>query len=666
MADENPVSDLWAKRIRAMWNWQRDFRGDNVRQTSTSVFVGSPPEQQPPPPNSNWQPRQFRVKSEENDYLVCVPYDSQDEVAGEKEYKIAKSPEKRSIAADAESEEPDTVKGVFPAYVPNQTVIWAAPFRRNGADDGLTSTSEDVSQITLMEVGVEGRTSAVFWARIDGYEVNSTGQYRYAWSEYERASSGWQSLTDGRMGTAAEDGEYATNSLEGTLANVTFGSPSLRPAPIGSYVRMYAEPLSTGTVYSFEFAPFEVGFGKPVGSASDLPVSSTIELTITDASGAAILNSSGAEETITVWRNTSRKSLYLDFISSDVFFYVKFSPNESGVDGCIFSRTEGMEVDDTYLPSGGIAISGSTAPSATDATGNAGNSDHVYVTGNFYYEKSGGTHGGWKPWFALDPSQLGADGKVFTDAADTTKGFLDDEIIVDPGGGADFWISKTVDPGGAADNKLLLEHKDQQAAIVSLTPMTSLTEPADGTVRINSASVPVDDKGHVVDASSVSNTHDIIFTSTDGSVGISTSIAAGDVTVDLGSPSAGSGGGGIRKTFWVVVEDGASTATITLDSTNDWRGRTILGGSILRYDGTVASALTATTWSNQTSLSGILIMGANRATEYSIAFGSGYELKVSATGDLQFTGVDAGAADQNWYITIHVSDRLTTNTHTIS
>jgi len=50
--------------------------------------------------------------------------------------------------------------------------------------------------------------------------------------------------------------------------------------------------------------------------------------------------------------------------------------------------------------------------------------------------------------------------KVKTNADDTTPGFLHDELIVDPGNEAPFWLKKTVTPGGAADNKLLLEHKD--------------------------------------------------------------------------------------------------------------------------------------------------------------------------------------------------------------
>jgi len=60
-------------------------------------------------------------------------------------------------------------------------------------------------------------------------------------------------------------------------------------------------------------------------------------------------------------------------------------------------------------------------------------------------------------------------GKVFTDADDTTPGFLNDEIIVDPPNGDPSWLEKSVEPGGAADNKLLIEHKDWDSARVEDT-----------------------------------------------------------------------------------------------------------------------------------------------------------------------------------------------------
>lgn len=40
MAENNPVSDLWAKRIREMWDWQQGFGGVNVRKAGKSVYVG--------------------------------------------------------------------------------------------------------------------------------------------------------------------------------------------------------------------------------------------------------------------------------------------------------------------------------------------------------------------------------------------------------------------------------------------------------------------------------------------------------------------------------------------------------------------------------------------------------------------------------------------------
>lgn len=38
--ENNPVSDLWARRIRAMWEWQQGFGGVNVRKTGRSVYIG--------------------------------------------------------------------------------------------------------------------------------------------------------------------------------------------------------------------------------------------------------------------------------------------------------------------------------------------------------------------------------------------------------------------------------------------------------------------------------------------------------------------------------------------------------------------------------------------------------------------------------------------------
>lgn len=59
MAGNNPVSDEWAHRIREMYAWIKGFKGDNVRSTGTSVYVGSPPtprrnREYPPPRVEFW------------------------------------------------------------------------------------------------------------------------------------------------------------------------------------------------------------------------------------------------------------------------------------------------------------------------------------------------------------------------------------------------------------------------------------------------------------------------------------------------------------------------------------------------------------------------------------------------------------------------------------
>jgi hypothetical protein len=104
--------------------------------------------------------------------------------------------------------------------------------------------------------------------------------------------------------------------------------------------------------------------------------------------------------------------------------------------------------------------------------------------------------------------------KTRTNAADTTAGYLDDEIIVDPGAAAFYWLSKTVTPGGAADNKLLIEHKDFVAdyAVVALedqmvyescgngVTMSSESPAADNGynyITIALYEMQIDDPGHV-------------------------------------------------------------------------------------------------------------------------------------------------------------------------
>lgn len=200
----NPVSDKWARRIRAMWDWQQGFRGDNVRQTGKSVYVGTGDTGNDSGPNTNWHPRQFRVKSEENDYLVCVPYDSQDEVAGEKEYKIAKPP---SFRGGAER------WGVYPPYVADSSVIWAAPVRRNGAEDG----SEN--KIVLMDLNFDGRSAEGFWGLVGTATDDTTNVWTYAITEQVPVAGGFADLGNGRSLTGVRNSIEDNNSGSGVQGN---------------------------------------------------------------------------------------------------------------------------------------------------------------------------------------------------------------------------------------------------------------------------------------------------------------------------------------------------------------------------------------------------------------------------------------------------------------
>jgi len=169
-------------KLQYVLDWVRGFSGDNVQNLGNTVYVGSGPQSQLPG-MENWSPQQFRVKSEENDYLVCVPYDSQTETAGTKEYKVAKAPDHRG----------DTVRrGVYPRYVPEVSVIWAAPFRRNGAEDG------DENPVVLMEINLDARNAAWFPAKITASSSSSEDH------TFVEVTSSLADLTDGRTATNAK------------------------------------------------------------------------------------------------------------------------------------------------------------------------------------------------------------------------------------------------------------------------------------------------------------------------------------------------------------------------------------------------------------------------------------------------------------------------------
>lgn len=76
-------------------------------------------------------------------------------------------------------------------------ILWVA---------GTTGT-----QWAIIDINHAKPTTA-FWAKITGNAANGTNKWKYAWTEQERTSTGWQDLTGGRSGTTLAD--FALNSLE--------------------------------------------------------------------------------------------------------------------------------------------------------------------------------------------------------------------------------------------------------------------------------------------------------------------------------------------------------------------------------------------------------------------------------------------------------------------
>lgn len=76
-------------------------------------------------------------------------------------------------------------------------IVWVA---------GTTGT-----QWAIIDINHAKPTTA-FWAKITGNAANGTNKWKYAWTEQERTSTGWQDLTGGRSGTTTTD--FALNSLE--------------------------------------------------------------------------------------------------------------------------------------------------------------------------------------------------------------------------------------------------------------------------------------------------------------------------------------------------------------------------------------------------------------------------------------------------------------------
>lgn len=296
-----------------------------------------------------------------------------------------------------------------------------------------------------------------FWFQITATAPDNLGIYD-SWQQVEVVDDGegglsWSTVVDGLTGT--DDGTlYEVNATANIpIDTVVFAMPN--PA----FDPQHPESGLPAWLFQYEL-PQTIGYGKPVSGETDVPYNAEIDLTITDEAGAPILDDEGQEQTIKVWRNALGRPLYTDFASDSIFVYVRYpAPGSNGIGGCIFSRTEAFNGYQQWLPSTGYSLlGGEQPPASTDITGDPGNSDHVHVLGKmFMLEDSDGK--GWAPWFVLDPESLGSF-KVKTDVEDTTPGYLDEEITVTPAGGGHEWIKKTVQPGGVADNKLLLEHND--------------------------------------------------------------------------------------------------------------------------------------------------------------------------------------------------------------
>ncbi|MBN1943483.1 MAG: hypothetical protein JW849_09355, partial [Phycisphaerae bacterium] len=97
-------------------------------------------------------------------------------------------------------------------------------------------------------------------------------------------------------------------------------------------------------------------------------------------------------------------------------------------------------------------------------------------------------------YFIIDVAQF-ANGKVKTDGDDVTAGYLDDEILVNTGPG-NFWLTKTVIPGGENDNQLLLEHDGWNDSRISSTTKVVDIFSAGGGVTLTS-NVPPGNRAYI-------------------------------------------------------------------------------------------------------------------------------------------------------------------------
>lgn len=250
MSKIHPPDEGWARRIIRSVKFTEGFRGDNVRRTKDSVYINGGNGGSQGAANRGWRPLPYIVKAVEDDYLTCRPYVVDGQTTGEREVKIAKPYHLRVSVNGGDWT-------VTPAYVPDVSVIWAAPFRNNGGKDGDDN-------LALMDLNLEGRDTSSFWAKITGSTADGDNKWTYAFTEQERTAGGWQNKTDGRTGSGAVNSAEANNSGSGVQGNgvdidgsiFTDNSDlALKPIQGEPVVRMWEEALADGTkVYTFTLA----------------------------------------------------------------------------------------------------------------------------------------------------------------------------------------------------------------------------------------------------------------------------------------------------------------------------------------------------------------------------------------------------------------------------
>lgn len=200
MSDLHPEDQA---KLQYVWDFVRGFGGDNVVSTGASVWVGSGSASKAVGAE-NWRPQQYRVVSEENDYLICNPYNSQKALVGSREVEVAKPMDFRG----------DTERwGVYPPYVADVSVLWAAPLLNNGATDA------DDNAIVLMDLNLDGRSASGFYGLVGAASDDTTNVWTYAITEQVPVAGGYADLNGGRSLTGIRNSIEDNNSGSGVQGN---------------------------------------------------------------------------------------------------------------------------------------------------------------------------------------------------------------------------------------------------------------------------------------------------------------------------------------------------------------------------------------------------------------------------------------------------------------